>query len=391
MGINNQKVLVFTSGYGTSANGICAEALVAEMESNGAQVFVISFDCEEKEYESDNIKSVLNKHIDKKSQKSFVAKRINLLKEMLLHSRTPKYNKEAVKNAVGFAEKLNETVGFNKVVSVYFPVEAVISAYKLKKSNSALKFVIYELDSVADGILGGLKFGGYIINAYKHLLEKIYKYADLIMVHKSHKECWLEEHGTHKSKLVVTDLPILCAPAHTEKSKDNSCCSFLYGGTLDFSYRSPEKMLDSLNELELSERKIDFYSKGCESLLNELNDDTIRVHGYVGKNELNRAINEADFLLSIGNAVSNSLPSKIITYMSYGKPIIHFSLQKNDVCAEYLEKYPLAFVVEKGSNPQSALSEFVKANMGKTVEFGEVCELFPMNLPEYSVKYILEQ
>jgi len=70
MGINNQKVLVFTSGYGTSANGICAEALVAEMESKGAQVFVISFDCEEKEYESDNIKSVLNKHIDKKVKKA---------------------------------------------------------------------------------------------------------------------------------------------------------------------------------------------------------------------------------------------------------------------------------------------------------------------------------
>lgn len=391
MGINNQKILVFTSGYGSSANGICAEALVTEMENRGAQVFVISFDCEEKEYESDNVKSVLNNLSNKKSPKSFVAKIFNLLKEIILHSRTPKYNEAAVNNAVGFAEKLNETVGFNKVVSVYFPVEAVISAYKLKKSNSALKLIIYELDSVADGILGGSKFGGYIINAYKHLLEKIYKYADLIMVHKSHEECWLKEHGTHRSKMVITDLPILCAPAHTKKSKDNSCCSFLYGGTLDFSYRSPKKMLDSLNELELSERKIDFYSKGCESLLNALNDDTIHIHGYVGKNELNRAINEADFLLSIGNAVSNSLPSKIIIYMSYGKPIIHFSLKKNDVCAEYLKKYPLAFVVEKGSNPQSALSEFVKANMGKTVEFGEVCRQFPMNLPEYSVKYILEQ
>ncbi len=391
MGINNQKVLVFTSGYGTSANGICAEALVTEMENKGAQVFVISFDSEEKVYATDNIKSVLNKRVDKKSPKSFAAKCINLLKEMILHSRTPKYNKASVKNAVDVAEKLDETVGFDKVVSVYFPVEAVISAYKLKKANSDLKFIIYELDSVADGILGGSKFGGYIINAYKHLLEKIYKYADLIMVHKSHKECWLKEHGTHKSKLVITDLPILCAPAHTQKSKDNSCCSFLYGGTLDFAYRSPQKMLDCLNELELSDRRIDFYSKGCEGLLNELNDNTIHIHGYVGKQELNRAINEADFLLSIGNAVSNSLPSKIITYMSYGKPIIHFSLQKNDVCAEYLEKYPLAFVVKKDSNPQDALGEFVKTNMCKTIEFGEVCELFPMNLPDYSVKYILEQ
>ncbi len=388
---NNQKILVFTSGYGASANGICAEALVTEMENQGAYVVVISFDSEIKDYNSDKVISVLNKTPDQKVASNFLGKCINLLKEILLYSRTPKYNKVAVENAIDIANKLNKTIGFDRVVSVYFPVEAVITAYKLKKLYSNLKFVIYELDSVADGILGGSKYGGYIVRAYKGLLNKIYKVADLVIVHKSHKECWLKEHNKHKSKLKISDLPILCEPDYFEKIEDDSCCKFLYGGTLDEAYRSPRKMVESLNKLDDISYNIDFYSKGCETLLKNLANPNIRLHGYVGKEELDKAISEADFLLSIGNAVSNSLPSKIITYMSYGKPIIHFSLQEKDVCAEYLEKYPLAFVVKKNENPQQVLSEFIKNNVGKTVAFSEVCELFPMNLPRYSVECILGQ
>jgi hypothetical protein len=388
---NNQKVLVFTSGYSVSANGICAEALVTEMQNKGAQVFVISFDSEVKDYSSDRVFSVLNKPHNNKKSSNIIGKSINLLKEMILHSRTPRFNKAAVKKAVDIAKRLNEKIDFDRVVSVYFPVEAVIAGGELKKSAPDLKFVVYELDSVADGILGGSKHGGYIIRAYRCLLERIYKCADLIMVHESHKECWLNEHNKHKSKLKITDLPILCEPDYIESAKESSCYQFLYGGTLDETYRSPKKMLESLNELDDFSWSIDFYSKGCESLLENYANPNIHIHGYVSKQELDKAINEADILLSIGNAVSNSLPSKIITYMSYGKPIIHFSLKEKDVCVEYLEKYPLAFVVKKNDSSQQAMSEFIKNVAGKTIDFKDVCSLFPMNLPGYSVEYILGQ
>lgn len=388
----NQYILVFTSGYGVSANGICAEALVKEMEKHGARVFVISFDSEKKSYASENIFSVLNTSEEKRVATGFLGKSFNLLKDVLLHTRGPKINDAAVTKAVNTAKKLYDTTPFDKVVSVYFPVEAVVSAYRLKKQLNGLKFVIYELDSVADGILGSSKYSGYIVNSYRRLLRRIYKSADLIMVHKSHEACWLKEHQLHKSKLQLTDLPILCKACETENRYEKTEeYKFVYGGTLDADYRSPQKMLESFEKIGKLPYVIDFYSKGCESILRSNTNLNICIRGYVSKEEFEKAVLEADFLLSIGNAVSNSLPSKIITYISYGKPIIHFSLQENDVCAEYLAKYPLSFVINKDSEADDDLRRFIEENRGRTLSFSEVCDLFPMNLPEYSVKRILEQ
>lgn len=387
---NNQNVLVFTSGYGVSANGICAEALVNEMVKQGARVFVISFDSEIKKYDSENIFSVLNKPVDKKSATGVLGKCVNLVRDVLLHSRAPQTNDVAVRSAVNIAKNLCETVTLHKVVSIFFPVEAVVSAYEMKKAFPCLRFVVYELDSVTDGILGSSRYGGYIVNSYRRLFRKIYKSADLIMVHKSHRDCWLKEHSRFEDIVEFTDLPILCEPEGFENNYRSGCeYKFLYGGTLDLNYRSPEKLLNSFEKFNDFPWVMDFYSKGCEALLEAKGNLNVRVHGYVNKEELDKAVSEADFLLSMGNAVSNSLPSKIITYMAYGKPIIHFSLQEKDVCVEYLEKYPLSFIVKNDDDSTNDLKIFIEENKGKRVEFSKIRDLFPMNLPEYSVGSIL--
>ena len=108
-------------------------------------------------------------------------------------------------------------------------------------------------------------------------------------------------------------------------------------------------------------------------------------------NILEEAIAKADVLVSVGNRVSRSVPSKLITYISYGKPVVHFSSQKGDVCVQYLEKYPLGLVLREWDNAETnanKLYEFVEKNRGKMVDFSEISNPFLMNTPSYSADLI---
>ena len=109
--------------------------------------------------------------------------------------------------------------------------------------------------------------------------------------------------------------------------------------------------------------------------------------------ELQKIIEHTHFLISIGNSTSRSVPSKLISYIASGKPIIHFSSQENDVCWEYLDNYPLGLVVKQSLSYDQACEivyRFVKQNCGKNVDFDSVREKFYLHDPAYSAKLITE-
>ena len=56
-------------------------------------------------------------------------------------------------------------------------------------------------------------------------------------------------------------------------------------------------------------------------------------------------------LLSIGNLNPSQLPSKVIEYISTGKPVIHFAEIANDPVIKISEKFEILIVVTKKSDP----------------------------------------
>ena len=103
------------------------------------------------------------------------------------------------------------------------------------------------------------------------------------------------------------------------------------------------------------------------------------------------AIINADILISIGNNISRSVPSKLI---SYGKPIIHFSSQKKDVCCEYLNKYPLALIIHQNDSLETSCKKivsFLKESKDKRLDSGFVQKIYPLNVPLYSVILITDR
>ena len=61
------------------------------------------------------------------------------------------------------------------------------------------------------------------------------------------------------------------------------------------------------------------------------------------------------------------------------------------MCNEYLSKYPLALIIPSDCNTEQA-AEMIVAFLSNikeiSIEFDELCRLFPMNLPSYSSEII---
>lgn len=395
-----KNILILTSEYcgKAKANGICAKALAESFDKfdENVSVYVVSADFEQiDDTGSDKIRSVYVPKVakvEKKRSKLFYA--VRLLKNIALYSYKVNYNKQMVALMLTEAEKICRDVSIDAVICMYFPLESVVVGSILKKYNSNLKLIIYELDSVVDGIAGSGKFNKYMLRASKRTMSHLYKKCDVVMIMDCHKDYWLNDFSAHQVKMRLTDLPLLLSSENNGMNiSNNETVICIYAGNLDSAYRSPKSLIETFKKINIIDWSIDFFSKGCEEDLENFKKccDKVRLNGYVDQHVLNSQIEKADVLLSIGNKVSNSLPSKIITYMTYGKPIIHFSLQDDDICKKYLNKYPLSLVIEKDENSVLAakkIVDFIKLSRNECASFEEICENFPKNVPFYSTQMI---
>lgn len=387
-----KNILMISSGYcgKATANGICAQAICEELSNRKVFCEVISFGTEALRDIKQNIHYIIHKK-ETRGQRGLL-KYISVLKRFLLHSLKPQYDEVLVDKIYEEAVGLYKNKPYDAVICMYFPLEAMVASYKLKKQFPEMKFLIYELDSVGDGLGGGKSLlERQLVFSYNVFLRKLYKQADAVFVLECHKYYWLEKYKQFKSKLEIVDLPLL-KPTDDFKGERQKKIKFVYSGVLNENYRSPKKVIETFCAFDF-DFQFDFYSKGCEAYLQSIENSKIIINGYVKQEELKKSLFESDFLVNIGNARSNSLPSKLINYISYCKPIIHFSMQENDICETYLKKYPEAFVVPYGKKIdeyKDALYFFVKKKK-KNFSFEEVERLFEMNLPSYSVNSIIKK
>lgn len=395
MNDKKKKVLIVSSFCfeKASANGICARSLYDSFKHKGVEAHILGIGdgSDFSEYEH-----TVSDTVRKKTR----FKRISAVCRSAKSIFTPPQDTEKIQNYYLKIKQLQKEHNFDFIVAMFFPRELVSAVAKLKKEGQSFSFVIYELDSVVDGIAGNSKSitNKISLQSSAKWSCKCYRLADRICVMKGHEEHVRQMYGkTFGKKITIVDLPLLQDDFLSATDSAGQTIEFVYSGELNTSYRSPLKLLAVLGKSrERTEWIFHFYSKGdCEALLkeSEMKDSRIRSHGYVSQDILYRQYDVADFFVSIGNTHSNSVPSKIINYISFGKPIIHFCLQENDICEEYLNRYPLALVIQKNESAEDAvekIAQFVAHARGRMVEFDALREAFPMNLPSYSVDKILE-
>lgn len=124
---------------------------------------------------------------------------------------------------------------------------------------------------------------------------------------------------------------------------DNAKKNLLYTGLFYQSIRSPDYLMRLISEMpdsfvlhvcgKIQQNYISKYKELAEA-------KKVLFHGNLSHQLLFNAIHDCDFLVNIGNSVSTMLPSKLISYISTGKPIINL-VKKNDCpTLSYLSNYP---------------------------------------------------
>ena len=384
------KILILSyMCYGKAyANGLCAMEIAKALNMLGVETHICGL-IPDKDY-IDQYRSDRFHFVD--------TKRINRVGNGRISSIiSPPIDMDYVNAYYNTAVDIIVKNGIDAIVSMYFPIENLIVGDRIKQEYPHIQYLIYELDSAIDGISSDSRLRFLYRNAVIRNMKKHYELADKIFVMKSHSISSAEVFFKKTpEKMTVVDLPMvknLVEGSGSDMSHTVNCINFFYTGELNSSYRSPAELFGFINECkDYPEWTFHFYSRGdCEDLISEksLTDNRIIQHGYVPVEQLEKALVEADVLLSIGNSKSNSLPSKIFKYISTGKFIIHFQSQDDDPCIEYLKRYPLAIIVKRGDSYSSVI-DYITSKFQNRVDYDSILLLYKENLPSYSAEVICD-
>ena len=139
---------------------------------------------------------------------------------------------------------------------------------------------------------------------------------------------------------------------------------FGYFGIFTKGVRSPKNLINYLKEI----KDIEFHWYVNDDSKNEViintNESQSIFHPLVNRNEaLKKMSDSVHCLLSIGNLNTTQIPSKVIEYISTGKPIIHFSEIENDPVIDIAKDFNNIFVISDKTNKEdlfNQLNEFYK-------------------------------
>jgi len=287
-------------------------------------------------------------------------------------------------SALRKAKYLLMTGKYDKLITVSIPFTCHMVGLNIKKYNPEMLWVMdigdpfYILDTTPVNNFKMYRRLNYLIE------KKIISCADIISVTtkalaKIYRNVFPE---SNKKIYVIPPLISLSDKSDIEKhiflKKD--MIRFVFVGTLYKAIRSPKFLLQLFRKLlqtSLGDKlEMHFFGRIHDcfdsfELYKDLLDNKICVHGLVDHNIALRAMKEADFLINIGNDTSYQLPSKLVEYMSSGKPIINFISSSNDSSLPLIEDYPLHInimdndIIEE--NKVFLLENFIKNSLGKVV------------------------
>ncbi len=175
---------------------------------------------------------------------------------------------------------------------------------------------------------------------------------------------------THLVPPLLSLPPMSEAPARERQGS----VRLVFVGTLYRRLRSPRFLLACFSALvaAMPGRPIELHFYGatndCAEELAACPEparSSLFVHGIVSRSRVHEAMMEADILVNIGNDSASQLASKVIEYMSVGKPILNIVSLASDASLVALAGYPALLTLVRSETPSSedlaSLRRFVEA------------------------------
>lgn len=388
-----------------NANGLCLINIVREMERMGHSLWNVDrVDTICLEDKSERTICFFGKNILSWAACNNIKERLfYIVKKIFSFLAYPRYNRTIVRRYVAEGLALMEINKFDLILCVCNPVETVESALMLKKKHPSVKLVVYNLDTVSDIPLPKLeqKIEHYFrLKAYRWE-RRVFSQSDAIVNLKCHKAHFSsDKYSLYSQKMLYQDVPLLIkqhyrkSPSQNEKNN----IQLVYAGAFYRQMREPELLLSLFDGLSLDGVRdyslLILTSPGyCREIDSKTDNTHILTHEYLSGKAFDEVMETSDVLVSLGNKESIMFPSKIVSYMALGKPIIHIYQDDKDSVIEYLRNYPDKLLVDYragiGLNKKII---FDYLNMEHTpVDVNELYELYRESTPEYNANQILER
>ena len=194
---------------------------------------------------------------------------------------------------------------------------------------------------------------------------RILKLADAISVTTESTKELYESHfpQTHgKVHLMPPLLSLPTAPTVTELEV-SPALRMVFVGTLYRRLRSPVFLLQTFAALvdAMPDRALELHFYGA---VNDCGEELaaapesarsrVFIHGVVDRLAVHTAMLKADILVNIGNDSASQLASKVIEYMSAGKPILNIISAERDTSLAAMADYSAVFTLVRNEAPSRA-------------------------------------
>lgn len=407
-----KKVLVILGAYypNPSANGICIGRVVEELLFQGHEVFCIcnsQIDAPMTENIGPlHIRRVKAKAVKKfaelaKKNKSPIKKKfLEICNQILdicqLVRMTATFPVASMKQAKRFfvmADKIVEENDIDTVVGVNMPSDTLYAAYLLKEKYPNLRFVPYSLDPISGGmdnhLLSRKKVNALNLAFEKQMLEA----CSIFIAQHEHQAHYEREHPEFLDKIHFVGVPLLLPHNEEQFLANNERKTVLYAGALSQNTRNPSYVFEIFKHIKNAQ--LVMYISNGEHWVAELakNMENIQVYGKISHEEVLQKMNQADAFLNIGNTQSMFCPSKIVEYISYGKPIISTYRVDGDTCSDYMNKYPLGVYIDERTEEPAKVAQQIEQllqNTETTLPFSTLSGIYADATPNYVVRLICD-
>ena len=403
----DDTILLITSDFlpSPSANGVCAYNLAKVLEERGHNVHVLSprklHEPKEEVIEGIPVRRILIHPITESIRNVKVRNFIHRVNIAIHFFMYPLTSVIAIVNYAINIKKLISKCGVNRLITLNNPLLGCLSTALVKRFlRNGIRFVVFDLDSFSNTIEGQ-----YISHDLRDKLlwrweRIILNSADLVVVMDNHMEHYSKQrYYIYREKIRTAGFPVLRIrstnlKATMPKSQENINCLFF--GSLSLSYRNPDvacHVFEGIPSISFS-----LYGNAADTvkMLNSISSITngrVTHKGFVPYIRGQELLENADFLVSIGNRESDMVPSKVFEYASFCKPIIHFFFFPEDPVIVAFANYPLLLLLDS-TLPINKLIEkvqqFIKETYGCRADAAVIQKLFIKNTPEYSINLIEE-
>jgi glycosyltransferase involved in cell wall biosynthesis len=267
----------------------------------------------------------------------------------------------------------------------------------LKLKRKSIKWFAYDLDPFSFNKLLSNYYLGFLFRLFREIL--VYVYADkILLTHELYRSYKKSIFFFFIRKLNDIGIPMLKVKklCNTNNNSINKHKVYaLYIGKFYSNYRNPNYMIKSFIEIMKTDGNLFLYIVGSESsdYLNQFNINEIKrikLLPRVSRRSISNFIKNSMVLINVGNLTTNQLPSKVLEYIGYGKPIINFYSLKKDTSKFYLSHYTNSIQINQNLNFHQNL---IRINgfltESRTKQSSKV--LYNLSLPEQLIDYKLDK